>query len=603
MNELDELRAEVVGAYSDLLEQLDDSEARVRRELTARSLRQFTAAQYFVVVCGEFSRGKSSLLNALAGRPDVFPVDIGPTTRAISVLKWGAEERVLVYSIAGQDSAGGAAVGDVVPLARVADYATEERNSGSAQNVAQIEISAPIPLLETGLVLIDTPGLGSLHAVQGVATRSLLPNADAVIFAVSVTEPLSLMEVEFVKDAMKLCPTVITAVTMIDRVVDADAILGETRARIARASGENPDDLAVIGVSSMRWNRAERISDPELRSASGIGELERLLWNGLARTSGRARITRALGNLSACLDEAAAPVANELAALGTQVGQMRAWQEIQEALERIEALLWADSPWRVDLAAEMNIAGRAVTRRLEDDFVAISADFHAMVRSEQAVRHPDDLVQELTERVVDTVNAAEQELTRRTSEAFERIHGDAAIPGAANSAFPAFRLGDAAEVLSPGIGPSLQVTPFSQSAFGAAVGPLVGGSLGGIAGNLAGWRRGFAQARADKLAQLGVLVDELITSSRQQARERIQDAVAYATRSMIAAVSDELAASRESLEESARCVGGASKHAEAERAERTAELRRLDYQFTVLRQRVLELEERTRRLGSRSGTE
>lgn len=603
MNELNELRAGALRAYSDLLKQLDHGHAGARRELTAQGMRQLTAARYFVVVCGEFSRGKSSLLNALAGRPDVFPVDFRLTTRAISVLKWGAEERALVYSFPGEGAAGEETVRREVPLSQVADYAAGDRNPAGAQNIAEIEISAPIPLLETGLVLIDTPGLGSPDAEQAAATRALLSNADAVIFTASATEPMSLREAEFVKDAMRLCPVVIAAVTMIDLVVDAEPVLGETRARMAWASGGHPDDQAVVGVSSIRWSRAERIGDPELRAASGIGELERLLWDRLARTSGRAKITRALDDLSARLNEAAAPVANELTALGSDAGQTRAGQETREALQRTEALLREGSPWRAAVADEINIAGQAVRLRLADGFSVISVDFRAVSRSEQAVRRPDDLIRELAERVVDTVNAADRELTRITPGALERTRAEAAISGAAGDAFPAFRIGDAAERLNAGVGPSPQVTPFSQSALGAAVGPLAGGSLAGIVASLAGWRRGFAQARADKPAQLRALVDELITSSRRQADRHVEDAVFYATRSMIAAVSDELAASRESLIESELRVAEAAKRTQSERAARTAELTRQDGQFTTLRRRLLQLQERTRRLGGRGEAE
>jgi hypothetical protein len=520
------------------------------------------------------------------------------------VLKWGAEERALVYSFPGEGAAGKETAARMVPLSQVADYAAGQRDPAGAQNIAQIEISAPIPLLETGLVLIDTPGLGSPDAEQAAATRALLPNADAVIFTASATEPMSLREAEFVKDAMRLCPVVITAVTMIDLVVDAEPVLGETRARMAWASGGHPDDQAVVGVSSIRWNRAERIGDPELRSASGIGELERLLWDGLARTSGRAKITRALDDLSARLNEAAAPVANELAALGSRAGQTRAEQETREALQRTEALLREGSPWRAAVAEEMHIAGHAVRRRLDDAFAAISADFHATSRSEQAVRRPDDLIQELAERVLDTVNDASRELTRITPEALERTRAEAAIPGTAGNAFPAFQPVDQRpEPLRSGAGPSPQVTPFSQSALGAAVGPLAGGSLAGIVGSLAGWRRGFAQARADKPAQLRALVDQLITSSRRQADRHVEDSVANTIRSMIAAVSDELAASRESLAESALRLAGAAKRTQSERAERTAELTRQDGQLTTLRRRLLQLQERARRLGARGEAE
>src|SRR5947209_19833021 len=51
--------------------------------------------QFMVVVCGEFRRGKSSLLNALLHEvQDLFPVDVAITTNLVTMVSYGASEKI-----------------------------------------------------------------------------------------------------------------------------------------------------------------------------------------------------------------------------------------------------------------------------------------------------------------------------------------------------------------------------------------------------------------------------------------------------------------------------------------------------------------------------
>ncbi|HEX2312861.1 MAG TPA: dynamin family protein [Thermomonospora sp.] len=75
-----ELRDEVI--------RLCDAVAETRppsaRERTLEAARAEVAAPFTVVVCGEFSRGKSSLLNAFVERPGLFHVDTAVTTSVVT---------------------------------------------------------------------------------------------------------------------------------------------------------------------------------------------------------------------------------------------------------------------------------------------------------------------------------------------------------------------------------------------------------------------------------------------------------------------------------------------------------------------------------------
>ncbi len=51
---------------------------------------------FVLAVVGEFSRGKSSLINALLERPGLLPTSIEPTTAAVTVLSYAPELQVSV---------------------------------------------------------------------------------------------------------------------------------------------------------------------------------------------------------------------------------------------------------------------------------------------------------------------------------------------------------------------------------------------------------------------------------------------------------------------------------------------------------------------------
>ena len=68
----------------------------------------------------------------------------------------------------------------------------------------------------------------------------------------------------------KVCPIVLTAVSMVDKTPDEQAVLAEVRTRVADVTGMAPDDVDLVAVSSLRkWN-GESSRDPDL-----IGDVPR----------------------------------------------------------------------------------------------------------------------------------------------------------------------------------------------------------------------------------------------------------------------------------------------------------------------------------------
>jgi ribosome biogenesis GTPase A len=117
--------------------------------------KKLASNELHLAVLGQMKRGKSSFINALLGA-EVLPTGVLPVTAAITEIKYGPAPCAAILHTTGQR--------EEVGMSTLADYITEAGNPGNKRQVASVEIAYPSPFLESGMVIIDTPGIGSTHA-------------------------------------------------------------------------------------------------------------------------------------------------------------------------------------------------------------------------------------------------------------------------------------------------------------------------------------------------------------------------------------------------------------------------------------------------------
>jgi hypothetical protein len=193
-----------------------------------------------VIVVGEVSRGKSTLINGLIGQ-GLLPDAAGALTSTWTVLRHGPQ-------LAAEATIVNPRVKDGVQRVQVAGrqnidaYMTVRgerlvrKKHGDDARVVSVEIEVPAPILAGGLQLIDTPGVGGLAAAHRYATLAALQEADALVFVIKPGEPISATERRFLAEAVRPLETCVIVQTQRDLVPEPDVWLAEDMATLRDTS-------------------------------------------------------------------------------------------------------------------------------------------------------------------------------------------------------------------------------------------------------------------------------------------------------------------------------------------------------------------------------
>ena len=138
---------------------------------------------------------------------------------------------------------------------------SEAGNPGNKACSAYAEIGLPRKLLEGGLVLVDTPGVGGLGSAHGAATMSALPSADAVLLVSDAAQEYTGPELEFLGAAMKLCPNVACVVTKTDLYPHWRRIMELDRGHLARRRDPRRRVPRLVHAAAARREDAGRRTD------------------------------------------------------------------------------------------------------------------------------------------------------------------------------------------------------------------------------------------------------------------------------------------------------------------------------------------------------
>jgi GTPase Era involved in 16S rRNA processing len=261
-------------------------------EILAHLQLRLATERFQLAVLGQFKRGKSTLLNALL-RAEVLPVGVIPVTAIPTFLESGgtplvcvtySSKRVDEFNVDGWDAL----------RERLTTFVTEEYNPGNKLGIARVDVRMSSPSLEHGVVLIDTPGVGSTFRHNSAAADAVLPECDATLFVVSADPPITEVELEFLARIRQTTARIIVVLNKIDVLEPQEREKALTfLRRVLAEQGKFDASPPIFCLSARKALRAAKTGDVKGFEASGIAELEAYLTRFLAMEK-RATLERAV---------------------------------------------------------------------------------------------------------------------------------------------------------------------------------------------------------------------------------------------------------------------------------------------------------------------
>jgi len=466
-----------------------------------RSLADGVVSQAVTVAfVGQHQSGKSSLIDALIGA-EVSPVVHGWSTRC--TIRVGA----------------GPSLQGWLPEGRSLDlHADEDRSVWTSAITgadaipagAQLRVEAPSPLLDDGLVLIDTPGTaGPLGAVSQRLVA--LPVVDAVVLVTAITQELTADELELAAAVRRSGRPVLVVGTKADLQPAWRSLVERDRSHL-QAAGL---DIDAIGVSTPVRLLAMATGDDQLDEESGVPVLVDWLYDTVLADLGRHRHRTVVDTGRVVLDALTGRFEAELAALVAADGPadgVVAQPDLTELRRRAREVDEGGGRWSTQLSALLKDAVADVDTDLRRRGLAVLADVDVRLADGDPADDWSGFERWLDERIAAAIG---EHLSWRHERLIHAVEQSTASFGqliALVQTDPA-ELGVGAAPVRPGYQPA-------RASMGASVYAAVRSSYGGLA--MVGFFGGLAGVVLTAPVTLGI---GLVLGGKQIRDERAKQVV------------------------------------------------------------------------------
>jgi GTPase SAR1 family protein len=266
-----------------------------------------------LVVLGQFKRGKTSLINALLAA-ELLPTAVVPLTSIATILMYGETFTVNVYFNDGR-------VTEIKP-ATLNQYVTEKGNPRNEKDVQEVIITYPSPYLRDGVRLIDTPGVGSVYEHNTDVAYQYLPKSDAALFLLSVDQPVSKAELDFLKDVKEYSHRIFFLQNKADYVnsEDLSESISFSKKVIEECMGS---EVKIFPLSAKLALEGKLSGNKELTEKSFLPEFEHILNTFLMEEKGKVLLLSVTNNLLRLLSQARLGLELEMKSLVTPLEELK----------------------------------------------------------------------------------------------------------------------------------------------------------------------------------------------------------------------------------------------------------------------------------------
>jgi ribosome biogenesis GTPase A len=160
-------------ARPDFFDELDELKIKLQQD------------KLYLVVVGIFKRGKSSVINAVIGKP-LAPVAVTPVTAIITIFEYNAERSYAAVHFTDGKM-------EERNINEIDQFVSEDQNPANEKQVQVVRIFDDAPILKL-ISIVDTPGIGSIFEHNTATTLQFIPKIDAALFLLSADMPVSRLD-------------------------------------------------------------------------------------------------------------------------------------------------------------------------------------------------------------------------------------------------------------------------------------------------------------------------------------------------------------------------------------------------------------------------
>ncbi|MEW5858082.1 MAG: dynamin family protein [Cyanobacteriota bacterium] len=168
-----------------------------------RASKNLRSGVFRLLVLGDMKRGKSTFLNALIGE-NLLPSDVNPCTAILTVLRYGSEKKVTVHfnDRKSPEQLDFQSFKHKYTIDPAEAKQLEQDKKQAFPDVDYAVVEYPLPLLEKGIEIVDSPGLNDTEA-RNELSLGYINNCHAILFVLRASQPCTLGERRYLENYIK----------------------------------------------------------------------------------------------------------------------------------------------------------------------------------------------------------------------------------------------------------------------------------------------------------------------------------------------------------------------------------------------------------------
>lgn len=328
LNRYKSLRQDLLKTFDEMKQHASTRKKEKILETIEQLRQKLIENAFYLVVLGQFKRGKSTFINSLLGEK-LLPTSVVPLTSIITLLRYGEEEKIEVTFTSGSRV--------TIERDQLVDYVTEKGNPGNEKDVAQVVIEYPSQYLKEGVHIIDTPGVGSIFENNTEMTYSFLPKVDAALFLLAVDPPISQSELDFLQDVKQYVDKIFFIQNKIDYMDEEERKESMLFSRNVLEKTLGRDDIQIYPLSA-KWALEGKLKGDEQKlQKSFLPDFDAILGNFLMKEKAEVFLNSVLQSGRKLLVDEEFAIKLELKAIATPLEDLEKKIKLfEEQLEEIQ---------------------------------------------------------------------------------------------------------------------------------------------------------------------------------------------------------------------------------------------------------------------------